>query len=333
MEKNANSISEHDKDETCNENSQRSGSLNFNCERDTPEQVSLSTNLIKDKAAAEHGNYNHNLKKRKQTSPEVASNGNEEDLERKKDDKNCQQETSKSNSVMESKRYKMDRSEVISESVILLQESLQQIVQDSEERSSLQVIDVRSVVGMMKNINEQIKVLRKEREDDVEMITSKVKRNLEHEFNLAHESQEEKIKKMEQTLQDLKKRNQLYEDILQFNGDMVADLSKRMDAIELSNAKKTAIVSGLKVREKKKDIIEDIKSFIHTNMVENPEIEDAYSLGRRDRNTTIVVFSSIAEKERIFQQKGNGEEKLYFLMEKQIVAGSVCYIKSLLPSQ
>ena len=227
--------------------------------------------------------------------------------------------------VLLEKRYKASDQD-LEITVQEMQRSLQAISDKDLRDENLKVIDIRSVMEMMQSISSKIEDLKESRSADKQEIIRSVRRRLEEDFNSASTFQEKRIEQLESELTKVKKRAGLYENILQYNNNIMFDLTKRLSKVELNNAKKTAIVVGLNItKTKKADLIAEVCDFIGSNMVQNPLIDDVYRLGTDMKNPLVVIFSSIAEKERVFQQKSK--------LKDTDIGGEVYFNNYLMPEE
>ena len=112
---------------------------------------------------------------------------------------------------------------------------LQRVLQSAieEEKEEFAVVDVRTVLEMFKNMNEKISSLQASQQQLSTQTQNSIRRNLEEDFNKSFQSQEEKITKLQKQLSDISRKNTLYEQILQYNTDIISDISKRLDNVEL----------------------------------------------------------------------------------------------------
>ena len=118
------------------------------------------------------------------------------------------------------------------------------------------------------------------------------------------ESYEERIKSLEKNLRESDRKAALTHNILQRNRDITNDLSKRLDTIELANARRMAILTGLKLDEKKKkDQNKRVLDFISTELEVFTRIEDTYTLGNSDIPPIIITFQTLHDKEAVFEKK------------------------------
>ena len=189
-------------------------------------------------------------------------------------------------------------------------EEMKQILEDLAVKESQgdtpQVLDIRTVMQMFEKIKSEIATIKTKQKEESEPQTEmerSIRRNLEEDFNRSIVTQEQRIDQLEKKLNDATRKSKLYEDVIQYNAALMDDITKRLNKIELSNARKTAVITGITTSMKKKDCKTQIIEFIDTNVVENPEVDDVYKLNADPNGPTVVVFSSIFKKERVFQQK------------------------------
>ena len=202
------------------------------------------------------------------------------------------------------KRYKVDENkEMIT--VEGLKETVTNLISEADRQENLQILDIRTVLGMLQQISTKIDENKTQSPDckQIEEMKQEIKRNLEADFNKAMENQDAVIANLKQELADFKNKSMLYENIMHYHADVINDMSKRLDALELTNAKKSAILTGLHTDRKKADCKQQIQNFFQQKLKTTAEIDDVYHLNNKDPAPVVIAFSSIAEKDRIFQLK------------------------------
>ena len=160
---------------------------------------------------------------------------------------------------------------------------------DEISEQNLSVLNVRTVVSMFSKMKECISQLSKEQKDIKGKLLSEQQKENKHQQDLkvqfekdienAFKIYQDEIQGLKKEVSQQKQKTQLLSNLLKFNHQISEDISRRLDAVELNNAKKSMILTGLNFSDKKKERIHQITQlFIDILQVRVP-IEDALHVG------------------------------------------------------
>ena len=120
-----------------------------------------------------------------------------------------------------------------------------------------------------------------------------------------------------------KYKSQVLMDVCESLNTEVNDLTQRLENMELNNAKRMVIFSGLQPPSTKKDdLVLFVEQFIHDYLQEQIQVEDAYCVGLN--NSVVVEFQSARDRRLILQIKAR-------LKEYRNNDGSKVYINEFTP--
>ena len=111
---------------------------------------------------------------------------------------------------------------------------------------------------------------------------------------------QDKVKKLEDEKEENKLRIKLMSGTIQHMHQVINDLSRKVESLEVANTRKQIIISGLEIDStKKSDIICEIESFILQEINLVVKVDDAYALGAN----YVVSFQTQQEKFLVLQNK------------------------------
>ena len=128
-------------------------------------------------------------------------------------------------------------------------------------------------------------------------------KEMEKELQKVMEFHTEKLDKLGQEVQHQKAKISLMSNIIQQNHQVIADLTRRLEGVELSNVKRSAILSGIVFSDKKKDRAVELKTFFSDVLRAKVDIEDSFLLGGKNPKSVVVTFGSAKDKHRAFAEK------------------------------
>ena len=166
---------------------------------------------------------------------------------------------------------------------------------------SVDVVDLRTVLSMFQGTKERI-----------EKIEAQIKQESQKSITISKDQELQKSfdhydKRMEEIMEQCKASNRkmnLMADILVYNQQVMDDLARRLDSVEISNAKRSAILTGLAFSKKKKYLIQQVKDLFLEVLDVDTEIEDAYTLGEKTAAPVVITFPTSIQKSEVFKQKG-----------------------------
>ena len=114
-------------------------------------------------------------------------------------------------------------------------------------------------------------------------------------------------------------------EVLHYNHQIIGDLTRRLDQVELNQVKRAAVLTGMRLMSKKKDRIQQLKEFFQETMQVSVEIDDCYFIGENDPKTAVIIFESLRQKHLVYEHK-------QILQEYEGENGSAIYINDYLPA-
>ena len=115
---------------------------------------------------------------------------------------------------------------------------------------------------------------------------------------------ETEIQKQKDELKELHLKNQQMVCVNKLQNKSIEDLTKRIEKLEVFNAKKTVSISGLHVYSKYKDEIGmEIQDFFQSQLGVNVRIDDTYFVGQNDPPVCVVTFGTLQDKREVMSKK------------------------------
>ena len=194
---------------------------------------------------------------------------------------------------------------------------INKILQDCGISETAKSVDVRTVLKMFQKLQQSF---------DGSKSEEKLKKLVESEVTDAFAVQEKRIEKLEADLRQSNRKSKLMQELLLYNNSVMKDMTRRLDILELANARKMAILTGMSFRQKKADKIADIADFFYKELEVYTRIEDAYSLGSYESSPTVIVFQTMEDKNTVFNKKAG-------LKDIGKTLGKTIYLNHYLPSK
>ena len=167
-------------------------------------------------------------------------------------------------------------------------------------------IDIRTVVEMFGSIKEEIQLLKKEGQ--------KVK-----DVNKKQNETSKQVREIKKELKQEKLKNTVLHGVMIGMAQNMTVLEQRIQRLEEKNLEKAIVITGLKVRKRKKDCINDIYNFMENDLGIEVQIADAYPTGSMRSKSIAVVFETLEDKRKVFQKMNvikqllNEEEQPYYV--------------------
>ena len=169
-----------------------------------------------------------------------------------------------------------------------------------------------------------IAVLKQELESTIAKTNCDTIKKLEDQMQESFKHYEEKVAALEGLLKKERQKNSLLIETLNYNSQITEDITRRLDMIELNQAKRSAVLSGLEFSAKKNDRESELKDFFSETLHELVDIEDSYFIGESNPKSVVITFNSASERRRIFAVKKN-------LQHFEGVNGQAIYLNEYLP--
>ena len=154
-----------------------------------------------------------------------------------------------------------------------------------------------------REIKELQKVLKQQMDKSVDKAATNIKRDIELDVQKAMKEQATEIEELQQELQRQKQKVKTMSDVLHYHQDVMQDMARKMDAVELNNSKKSVILSGLSLSDKKKDRLLQVQELFNQELCVYPQIEDTYTIGERAPKSVIITLATMADKFRLLEAK------------------------------
>ena len=183
-------------------------------------------------------------------------------------------------------------------------------------QENLQVLDIRTVVNLYDKVRDVLKEhkvqqgqeisgLKRDIEDKMVKMKAELRREVEADTQKAMDEYEERIKSLEQSLKQEKQKHHIVSDIVQLNYQVISDLSRRLDSVEMANARRAGILSGLRFSDKKADRNQQIETFFEEALEVYISVDDSYFLGTAELRPVVIIFETTKDKQRAFSNKNS----------------------------
>ena len=126
-----------------------------------------------------------------------------------------------------------------------------------------------------------------------------------------------KVEKITKELLHYRHKTDVLTDICNSMATEIEDLSQRLENVELNNAKRSIIITGLRMQNvKKEDLADEVGAFIEEALGIQAIVESAYTMGENQPKPIVAELQTCAEKREILQAKGllkgyKGRDKVY----------------------
>ena len=212
---------------------------------------------------------------------------------------------------------------------------------DEISEQNLEVLDVRTVLKMVKSMRKDVNDARQGFQQDMQKVKGDIKKDLdstkskmkkENEIDIqaAFKHYEEEIKELRKELREQKHKTHLVSGILQLNQGITADLTKRISSLELESYRKSVILTGLSFSTKKDTRNEQLQTFFNDAMGVRINVDDSYFLGSgtkgKKSKPVVAVLETLKDKNKLFQKKE-------ILAQLEGEDGRPIYLNSYLPPE
>ena len=100
-------------------------------------------------------------------------------------------------------------------------------------------------------------------------------------------------------------KNRMFADTVVGMADQIKDLQKKLEQFEINAAKRTVILSGIELSDKKKYARKQLDEFLQEQLRVDVELDDFYYIGKANPQDVVMVFTSSHHKRLIFQNSKN----------------------------
>ena len=206
-------------------------------------------------------------------------------------------------------------------------------VVDEISEQNLAVLDVRTVMEMLQKIKSSISSSKLDQEKELSKREEEAKKELakqcselqknfktqmEKDIQNTIQIYQDELKTVKDDLKKQKQKTELVGGILQYNQQVMDDLAKRLDTVELNNAKRCAVLTGIQPEEDKKNRKYQVQQLFKEAMQIRARIDDTYILGQGDRQSIVVIFETIrdkwevmAAKKKLSKMEGKGGRSIF----------------------
>ena len=179
-------------------------------------------------------------------------------------------------------------------------------------------MSIASVMAMLKDLKEEwSSEIRKSREEEIKEIKKEFNSSLQSSLEQVSANVSQQIKEEAQRIiEEDDGINQVKKDVAYWKlkaetlsdvcgrmGMEIADLTTRIENLELNNSKKMVIISGLYVSGQKEHLIDELYDFFQTALQLNIKIEDAYFLGSITPKSIVITLQTVDDRKQIITAK------------------------------
>ena len=137
---------------------------------------------------------------------------------------------------------------------------------DTTASEEVAVIGVRAVIEMFEKVNLEISQIKQKpahpNKQQQKAVIEQVEQGMQPTFS--HYNSE--LKELKNDLSEVKQKNKLLNEVTQYNISLMEDLASRLDSVEMTIAKKSAILSGLFAASRKDILIKQTVSFLEDTL-------------------------------------------------------------------
>ena len=189
---------------------------------------------------------------------------------------------------------------------IVMDISVTPAVQQDIPEEMPESINLTAIWQMFKEIKQDVAALHQKENEHFQKIKEEIKEDcIDQVSRVLAVPFDKEIKHLTTARADIahqKYKTQVLMDVCENLNTEVNDLTQRIENMELNNAKRMVIFSGLQPPStKKEDLIEFVEQFIYDQLGERFEVEDAYCIGLN--NSVVVEFQSAKERRFLLQIK------------------------------
>ena len=199
-----------------------------------------------------------------------------------------------------------------------------------------QVMNIQSVMEMMKTLKQEfaseMKSMKDNQIDEMKTELKQIFQQQKDELaeNMKHTvkqviDQDEEIVQVKSDVAFWKMKADTLADVCNRMYAEISDLTTRVENLELNNAKKIILITGLKIPNDKDAAIAELAIFFLQAMNLEVNIEDMFFLGVSSPRPVVVILQTVDEKKRVMQAKSALKH-----VKAPITGGSI-YINDYLP--
>ena len=196
-----------------------------------------------------------------------------------------------------------------------------------EREDNPQSINLANVMEMFREIKNDIAAARKESKQHIKKEIKEVKKQSVQDIKKLLDKHElQQVKSVKAELDYWKIRSETLSEVCNRMSGEIADLTTRIDNLEMNNAKKMVIISGLSMDKitDKKDGLFFLNNFLDQAIQVQVRIDDYFMLGSGSVKSVVLIFQTIEDKLMVLHYKS-------LLNETNYPGGKNIYINDYLP--
>ena len=143
----------------------------------------------------------------------------------------------------------------------------------------------------------------KEEEEEMQKRIEKLEQHAVNEEKATDENIEKRLRGLEVGNYHADAKMGLISGTIQHLHDVVADLTKRVENVEINTTRKHMTISGLRVEGKKDVMIREVEAFIAYELNLYVHVEDAYKLGEADPPQIVFILQNLQDKFDILRNR------------------------------
>ena len=174
--------------------------------------------------------------------------------------------------------------------ILRLAASAQEKIPDSEVPKFL---DIRTVMKMFREL----------KQDSAAKPDDGWKEKIDRFIEQHPKDQQSRFEKVYDELKWAKKRERIMARTVQRMQDITMELATKIDNLEINNAKRCIVISGLWIEGKKDSQIRQVEHFLYTDVGVDAQVEDTYPISQTNPPARVVVLLNQKDKHMIMKKK------------------------------
>ena len=176
------------------------------------------------------------------------------------------------------------------------------------EDENPQIVGVASLMAMFEKLKDEIsselKASKEEIKQEFRLFRTDVSKQVKKQIDTALEKEKEKNKKLASEVDFWKLKTETLTDVCNRMQVEMDDVTTRIENLELNNAKRMVIISGLSISGSKFRMSQVLTGFFDLQLGIQVNIDDCFTVGSGERNKpVVVVFQSCEEKRLVMRCK------------------------------
>ena len=221
----------------------------------------------------------------------------------KKGDERTMSASSDENQTPAKKYKKLDQHQPAEDEISAQLNHLKTIIAETPDKE-MPVVNVKTVVEMFEKMNAKISQMQNPRQQRLDMeCKDAVSKRIDTELQDTFQHYDQQISSLQKEVQAVQEKNELMNDVMIHSNNLIEDLASRLDGIEMSNARRSAILTGFYTSDRKHIMIQQVSQLFSDVLHTSLHIEDAYHLGAKQPKPIVITFNSAEDKVRLFQKK------------------------------